>query len=142
MKAFIILCFLISSSLLSAAQTKWDGNYAVKFETKKYKHSTTEIRIWASNDTEVIKYKWSLNAYLKDKWMWENAGYVQEKGENRIELFVTSHRNSIPKTEEKLLEKLKKMNPAFVIERKNGVYYLECECKKEKQREVMELMKK
>ena len=140
MKRLIVLFFFFSS-LLSVAQTKWDGSYAVKFETKKYKHSTTEIKIWKNNDTVSVKYFWSLNAYLKDKWMWENKGYVKEKGGNVIELFVTEHTNSIKKMEEKLLEKLKKMNPAFKINNKNGVLYLECECKKENELETLELIK-
>jgi hypothetical protein len=138
MRSLIIVWFLISS-FFSASQIKWEGSYTIKFEAKKFKHSRTEIRIWKSSDSVLVKYKWSLNAYFKEKWMWENSGDIKEKGADVIELFVTGHRNSIPKMEAKLLAEIKKVAPLFIINQLNGVLYLEGQYKEEKEKGKLEL---
>lgn len=142
MRTFIFLTGILLSSLFSSAQANWVGNYSVLFEAKKYKHSRTEIRIWAVKDSGIVTYKWSLNAYLKDKWVWENSGDAKQIGENKVELFVTAHKNAALKDEEKQLAKLIKKNPVFTIDKRGSSYFLECECRSEKEKDVMQLVKK
>ena len=103
----------------------------MKYEKESQNLRQSKVRIWLSDDS-LHHLLWTFNAYQRNEWIWENAGYCQVKDSNRLELILTGFRHFSPKVQKRTGRKIKVGEALYIINIENGAFYIEAKGKKGK----------
>lgn len=98
--------------------------------------SEIDIRYMSTDTAAIDLYKWEFRAYQRDKLVWKFSGYGKGNDNKAVKLYVDDYWDFRPKHLKKVIKKVSKQEPFYILTKEDGLFFIESQQKVKQRAEI------